>query len=104
MRRPSRLPCNGTRNGNMRRTPCPARCSPPLAKPVESGARYARHHAGESHPLHTAVSHPDSARTIMQSIDEFLKKHRITEVEAVIPDMAGVARGKIIPRSKFETG
>jgi len=40
----------------------------------------------------------------MQSIDEFLKKHRITEVEAVIPDMAGVARGKIIPRSKFETG
>ncbi|CAJ8159333.1 glutamine synthetase [Burkholderia pseudomallei] len=40
----------------------------------------------------------------MQDIDEFLKKHRITEIEAIIPDMAGIARGKIIPRSKFETG
>ena len=40
----------------------------------------------------------------MQDIDEFLKKHRITEIEAIIPDMAGIARGKIIPRSKFESG
>jgi len=40
----------------------------------------------------------------MQQIEEFLKKHRITEVEAVVPDMAGVARGKITPRSKFESG
>jgi len=40
----------------------------------------------------------------MEQIDEFLKKHRITEVEAVVPDMAGSARGKIIPRSKFESG
>ncbi len=28
----------------------------------------------------------------------------ITEIEAIIPDMAGTARGKIIPRSKFESG
>ena len=40
----------------------------------------------------------------MQHIDEFLKKHHITEIEAIIPDMAGTARGKIIPRSKFESG
>ena len=40
----------------------------------------------------------------MQDIDEFLKQHRITEIEAIIPDMAGIARGKIIPRSKFESG
>ncbi|GAB2893717.1 glutamine synthetase family protein [Paraburkholderia jirisanensis] len=40
----------------------------------------------------------------MNAIDEFLKKHRITEIEAIIPDMAGIARGKIIPRSKFEAG
>ena len=40
----------------------------------------------------------------MHDIDEFLKKHHITEIEAIIPDMAGVARGKIIPRSKFESG
>ncbi|HVE10799.1 MAG TPA: glutamine synthetase family protein [Paraburkholderia sp.] len=40
----------------------------------------------------------------MDHIDEFLKKHHITEIEAIIPDMAGIARGKIIPRSKFEAG
>lgn len=40
----------------------------------------------------------------MERIDEFLRKHRITEIEAIIPDMAGTARGKIIPRSKFESG
>ncbi|WP_206952144.1 glutamine synthetase family protein [Trinickia acidisoli] len=40
----------------------------------------------------------------MCDIDEFLRKHRITEIEAIIPDMAGIARGKIIPRSKFESG
>ena len=40
----------------------------------------------------------------MQDIDEFLRQHHITEIEAIIPDMAGIARGKIIPRSKFETG
>ena len=40
----------------------------------------------------------------MHEIDEFLKKNRVTEIEAIIPDMAGIARGKIIPRSKFESG
>ncbi len=40
----------------------------------------------------------------MHNMDDFLKKHRITEVEAIIPDMAGIARGKIIPRDKFVTG
>ena len=40
----------------------------------------------------------------MHDIDEFLRKHHITEIEAIIPDMAGIARGKIIPRSKFESG
>jgi glutamine synthetase len=40
----------------------------------------------------------------MKAISEFLDAHRITEVEAVIPDMAGLARGKILPRSTFETG
>ncbi|WP_322072190.1 glutamine synthetase family protein [Paraburkholderia bannensis] len=40
----------------------------------------------------------------MNEIEEFLRKHRVTEVEAIIPDMAGIARGKIIPRSQFEAG
>ncbi|WP_374537521.1 glutamine synthetase family protein [Chitinimonas taiwanensis] len=32
---------------------------------------------------------------------QFLKEHQIHEVECVIPDMTGVARGKIVPRNLF---
>ncbi|MDN0075455.1 glutamine synthetase family protein [Crenobacter sp. SG2303] len=34
-------------------------------------------------------------------IFEWLREHRITEVECILPDMTGVARGKIIPKDKF---
>ena len=35
------------------------------------------------------------------TIQQFLKEHGISEVEAIIPDMAGVARGKRMPPEKF---
>src|SRR5690242_14812534 len=34
-------------------------------------------------------------------IRQFLRDHGISEVEAIIPDMAGIARGKIMPNEKF---
>lgn len=37
----------------------------------------------------------------MSSLDDWIKTHRITEVECLVPDMSGVARGKIIPAQKF---
>jgi len=37
----------------------------------------------------------------MSIIQQFLKEHGISEVEAIIPDMAGVARGKLMPAEKF---
>src|SRR5919109_3298591 len=37
----------------------------------------------------------------MSVIQQFFKEHGISEVEAIIPDMAGVARGKIMPAEKF---
>ena len=37
----------------------------------------------------------------MSEIKQFLRDHSITEVEAIIPDMAGVARGKIMPAEKY---
>ena len=40
----------------------------------------------------------------MSYIEEFLKDHRIEEVECLVPDMAGIARGKILPASKFIRG
>ena len=40
----------------------------------------------------------------MTSIENFLKENRIDEVECLVPDMAGIARGKILPARKFIKG
>jgi glutamine synthetase len=37
----------------------------------------------------------------MSQIKQFLKDHSITEVEAIVPDMAGVARGKVMPADRY---
>ncbi|NDY90373.1 glutamine synthetase family protein [Ideonella livida] len=34
-------------------------------------------------------------------LEDFLTRHRIHEIECVIPDMTGIARGKILPRDLF---
>jgi glutamine synthetase len=31
---------------------------------------------------------------------EWMREHRITEVECIVPDMTGVARGKIVPKAQ----
>jgi glutamine synthetase len=38
------------------------------------------------------------------ALHDFLTRHRIHEVECVIPDMTGIARGKILPRDLFIAG
>jgi glutamine synthetase len=40
----------------------------------------------------------------MNSIEAFLKEHKIDEVECLVPDMAGIARGKILPANRFLEG
>ena len=35
------------------------------------------------------------------TIAQFVQQHRIHEVECVIPDMTGIARGKILPKDLF---
>jgi glutamine synthetase len=37
----------------------------------------------------------------MQIMEDFIKKHRVTEIECLVPDMNGIARGKILPAEKF---
>jgi glutamine synthetase len=37
----------------------------------------------------------------MKNIEQWLKKHNITEVECITPDHTGIARGKIMPTEKF---
>jgi glutamine synthetase len=36
-----------------------------------------------------------------REIQQFFRDHGISEVEAIIPDMAGIARGKLMPAAKF---
>lgn len=40
----------------------------------------------------------------MDTLADWLKSHAITEVECLVPDMNGVARGKILPAEKFVKG
>jgi len=42
-----------------------------------------------------------SSRDDEEQIVEWLKEHRVGEVECLVADMAGIARGKILPTSKF---
>lgn len=36
-----------------------------------------------------------------RELEDWLNRRRITEIECLVPDLTGVARGKILPRSKF---
>ena len=45
------------------------------------------------------MTFPDPAA--VQQMQQWMDQHRITEVECLIPDMAGQARGKIVPRHKY---
>jgi len=60
----------------------------------------------------SAAAHPlpaDNAQQPMTHRDPFtftqleqwLDQHRVTEIECLVPDLTGVARGKILPREKF---
>jgi glutamine synthetase len=37
----------------------------------------------------------------MSALEEFIKRHSVTEVECLVPDLSGIARGKILPAEKF---
>ena len=34
-------------------------------------------------------------------LENWLNERRVTEIECLVPDLTGVARGKILPREKF---
>ena len=39
--------------------------------------------------------------TDLDQLTDWLKEHKITEVECLISDLTGIARGKIAPTNKF---
>lgn len=44
---------------------------------------------------------PNVDPALIKPIREWLRKHHIDEVEGIIPDITGIARGKIIPSEKY---
>ncbi len=42
-----------------------------------------------------------SNKSTFADLENWLNEHRVTEVECLVPDLTGVARGKILPREKF---
>ena len=43
----------------------------------------------------------DSLPRSFNELEAWLNQRRVTEIECLVPDLTGVARGKILPRSKF---
>ena len=44
---------------------------------------------------------PTPHETPLRSIRQWIRNHDVDEIEAVIPDMTGIARGKLIPAKKY---
>ncbi|MFT4192321.1 MAG: glutamine synthetase family protein [Comamonas sp.] len=44
---------------------------------------------------------PDHANQSFAELDRLFTEQRVTEVECLVPDLTGVARGKILPRDRF---
>jgi glutamine synthetase len=47
------------------------------------------------------MSLPRTGLKSFKDLENWLNENRITEVECLVPDLTGVARGKILPRAKF---
>jgi glutamine synthetase len=47
------------------------------------------------------MTEQDRKQMSFNDLERWLNDRRITEIECLVPDLTGVARGKILPRSKF---
>lgn len=47
------------------------------------------------------INFPEQMEVFMNDIKSWLKEHAVTEVEAMVPDLTGNARGKFIPAAQF---
>ena len=53
------------------------------------------------HQAKDATDDTQGTRAKMKHIEKWLKKNRIVEVEAIVPDFSGTARGKFIPVDRY---
>jgi glutamine synthetase len=47
------------------------------------------------------MMNPYIAKKTLGELENWFNEHRVTEVECLVPDLTGVARGKILPRDRF---
>jgi glutamine synthetase len=52
-------------------------------------------------PLPNERMTPAKKNLTFNDLEHWLNARRVTEVECLVPDLTGVARGKILPRGKF---
>ena len=43
----------------------------------------------------------DKSKFTFSDMEQWFDEQRVTEIECLVPDLTGVARGKILPREKF---
>ena len=43
----------------------------------------------------------DKSNFTFSDLETWFNERRVTEIECLVPDLTGVARGKILPRAKF---
>ena len=43
----------------------------------------------------------DKRKFTFSDMEQWFDEQRVTEIECLVPDLTGVARGKILPREKF---
>ena len=43
----------------------------------------------------------DKSKYSFADLEQWFNDRRVTEIECLVPDLTGVARGKILPREKF---
>ena len=77
---PSRSRCSGIRSGGCWTIRSRAACSPPSAPP-----------AGRARKRECSMS----------DMEHWLRERKVTEVECLVADLNGIARGKILPAAKF---
>src|SRR6185369_6936297 len=92
----SRSPCNGIPSGTPKTTRCRCVCSARSATrcaPTAGRRRASRSRSRKS------MRRPEVQT--FSDLERWLDSHGVTEVECLVPDLTGVARGKILPRERF---
>src|SRR4051794_19858 len=98
MRRASRSACSGIRNGTRPRTRSRCACSMRSATRRAATAMRSMRTPEAADSIDMATL---SELSTFTDLERWLDDQGVTEIECLVPDLSGVARGKILPRDRF---